>query len=390
MTRSVSDFFIDLLEHSGSAIEKMDDGVLDALLTPEASKILEIPEYSRLCFSYDAAQGKNIYASYDSELFKTSVRLLEGRGGYALGLYEAPGQNVSKLVHVVEGRLSFHNAVFRLEKTEIRKIPYLLAVFRYTALSDEKHEGIVSVLLNTENLSATTVSEGVSDIMEKLKEVDEMNAADSPRVAIPEIDPERIFKAAHCAAMGMVKARLSDFVKSLDRRLNRDIRRVFEYYETMKGETVKAIKKNAVKDGGDIDKQIQDKTVKGEGIDRLLSKLDAIDAERKWKVQDLVSKYSLSIKVEPVSAVSIVADVPVFKIKIKRRLASRDFPVTYNPIVRHLDPLPCESCFSPDHGYHVCDDKLHIVCGNCFRPCARCGKEYCRACHKDRCPRCGK
>src|SRR3990172_9382409 len=153
MTRSVSDFFIDILEHSGAVIEKRDDGVLDALLTSEASKILEIPEEARLCFSYDAVHGKNIYASYDSEIFKTSVRLMEGRGRYALGLFESPGQNVSKLVHLVEGRISFHNAVFRLEKTETRKVTYLLAVFRYTALSDEKHEGIIAALLNTENLS---------------------------------------------------------------------------------------------------------------------------------------------------------------------------------------------------------------------------------------------
>lgn len=388
-SQSVFDFFIDLLEHSGAVIEKMDDGAIEALLTPEASKILEIPEDSRLCFSYDAVQGKNIYASYDSELFKASVRLLEGGGRYALGLFEAPVQNLSKLVHLVEGRISFHNAVFRLEKTETRKIPYLLTVFRYTALSDEKHEGIVTVLLNSENLSVAAMPEGMTDILGRLKESDTLNPVEI-LPEIPDKDMERLFRAAHFAAMGMVKARLSEFVKSLDRRLNRDVRRVFEYYETMKSETVKAIKKNAVKDGGNIDKQIQEKTVKGEGIERLLSKLDAIDAERKWKVQDLIAKYSLSIKVEPVSTVCIIADVPVFKIKIKRRLASRDFPVTYNPIVRHLDPLPCESCFSPGHGYYVCDDKLHIICGNCFRPCAKCGKEYCRACHKGRCPRCGK
>lgn len=389
MTRSVSEFFIDALEYSGSVIEKLDGGVLEALLTPEASKTLEIPEHTRLCFSYDAAQGKNIYASYDSEIFKTSVRLLSGRGRYALGLFEAPAQNLSKLGHLVESRISFHNAVFRLENTETRKIPYLLTVFRYTALSDEKHEGIVTVLLNTENLSVAAMPEGMSGILDRLKESDTVNPVES-LPTIPEKDMERLFRAAHCAAMGMVKARLAEFVKSLDRRLNRDARRVFEYYETMKGETVKTIKKNAVKDGGDIDKKIQEKTVKGEGIDRLLSKLDAIDAERKWKVRDLVSKYSLNIKVEPVSAISIIADLPVFTIKIKRRLASRDFPVTYNPIVRHLDPLPCESCFSPGHGRYVCDDKLHIVCDNCFRPCAKCGKEYCRACHKERCPRCGK
>ncbi len=66
---------------------------------------------------------------------------------------------------------------------------------------------------------------------------------------------------------------------------------------------------------------------------------------------------------------------------IKRRLASRQFPVTYNPLTRHLDPLPCESCFHPKGAFYICDDRLHIVCAGCFRTCPDCSKQYCHACN---------
>ena len=127
--------------------------------------------------------------------------------------------------------------------------------------------------------------------------------------------------------------RLKDFVRSLERRLNRDTRRVYEYYETLKKETELAIWEKART-------HTEDKTIKDDALERLRTKLDAIESERNWKMQDLISRYALSIQIEPVSAIWIETPVSLFLINIKRRLASRQFPVTYNPLIRHLDPLP--------------------------------------------------
>ncbi|HZX48560.1 MAG TPA: hypothetical protein VFF47_05015 [Nitrospirota bacterium] len=85
----------------------------------------------------------------------------------------------------------------------------------------------------------------------------------------------------------------------------------------------------------------EDKTIKDDAIERLRTKLNAIESERNWKIQDLISRYALSIQIEPVSAIRIETPVSLFLINIKRRLASRQFPVTYNTLTRHLDPLPC-------------------------------------------------
>src|SRR4030067_1665913 len=79
---------------------------------------------------------------------------------------------------------------------------------------------------------------------------------------------------------------------------------------------------------------------------------------------------------------------PVFSIEIKRRLSSRLFPLTYNPFLKGVDPLPCEACFYPRGGYWLCDEKLHLLCANCFQKCPHCYKEFCPLCHKNSCPRC--
>ncbi|MBI5746297.1 MAG: hypothetical protein HZA13_04780 [Nitrospirae bacterium] len=429
MTGTIQDFLKSIMEYKGSLVERMEDDSLEAIIPTEVSGILDIPEHARFSFSYDADQKEAIYASYDSELFKSIIKLLGDRGRFSCAAIETTVPNPEKISNIVQNKISLNNAIFRLDKTEIRRMPYLLIGFKYTALSDEKQEGITAVLINKENLSTNMPENGLYEILERLMESDE-----EAGIYLPE--SPKIFQAAYSAAAETIKRRLSDFVKSLERRLNRDVRRVYEYYETLEKETIAAIKRKAASEGQDmglLDRQIKERTIKGEGqrdgcrcqekgldsesskqradasvvgrgrlhpampvegdgrspmIDKLLNKLDAIEAERNWKAQDLISKYSLSLKIEPVSAIGIVTDVPVFWINIKRRLSSRDFPVTYNTIVRQFDPLPCESCFNPQQGYFVCDEKLHIICGNCFRACARCGKPYCRTCHKETCPRC--
>jgi len=55
----------------------------------------------------------------------------------------------------------------------------------------------------------------------------------------------------------MAKEELVDFIKSLERRLNRDIKRVYDYYETLKEETVRVIeKKRAIMEDSGLDFQI--------------------------------------------------------------------------------------------------------------------------------------
>jgi hypothetical protein len=245
---------------------------------------------------------------------------------------------------------------------------YLLGFFRYTALSDEKREGLISLLVSSLNLTAGAPGERLVEIMGGLQE----------SVFDQETKPEitKLFPAACSAASAAVAEELDLFIKSLDKRLNRDIKRVFEYYETIKFETQKTIEKRIRSGEQSAEKQRE--------------KVEAIETEKRWKVQDLISKYALNVRIEPVAAIVIATHSPVYWVEIKRRLSSRRFPITYNPMLKKWDPLPCESCFYPRGGYSICDDQLHIVCSACFKKCPQCGKPFCSACHKDRCPRCSK
>jgi|GEM_PF-637481 len=443
MNKTLPDVITAILINHGAIVERKEDGCLDVIAPVKVSGILNMPEYARLSFSYGETCDEAIYASYDSEFFSLIKNLFAGKGRFTHAYFEPYAPNIEKISKVIPEKVAFRNATFRLDRTETVTLSYLLVYFKYTALSDEKREGILPLLINQLNLSIKPFQNSIDELMEGLKEQDSDQQSPHPTNNLPLLPFRKegvgrfekggmgkikVLQSAHTAATWMVQERLKDFIKSLERRLNRDIKRVYEYYEALKKETKRAIEKKIIPEETDdintivqgiqdykgndpkryvlqclekiepydlkgktlLEKQIEDGTTRGEGIDKLLHKLDAIEAERKWKIQDSIAKYALSIQIDPVAVINIEMHAPVFWINIKRRLASRQFPVTYNPVVRQFDALPCESCFNPYGGYYICDDNLHIVCSNCFKACPHCGKQYCRACHKDICPKCKK
>ena len=381
MNKVLPEVITDILTHNGAIVEQTENGVLEVISTKDISGILNIPEYARLHFSYDHQSDDGIYASYDSEVFTSIAKLFSVKGRFSATRFETPIQpTIEKMTKIISKKVSFSNAIFHSGKTEQRNIYYLLVYFKYTALSDEKHEGILPVLINGLNLSVVPYENNISELSDVLRELE----SDIPGFNSAKPELIKVFMAAYSASTRIVEERLKDFVKSLDRRLNRDTRRVYEYYETLKKETEMTIERKAKTEA-----HTETKTIKGDSVERLRSKLDAIESERKWKIQDLISKYALSIQIEPVSAIWIETQASLFWINIKRRLASRQFPVTYNPLVKQMDLLPCESCFHPRGSYYICDDRLHIVCASCFKTCPDCRKQYCNACHSS-CPKCRK
>lgn len=373
MTRPLPEVLADILTIEGALLERTTDGGLEFVAPPILSKILGIPEHGKLSFTYDAFDEIAISATYESEFFRSIDKLFSGRAKMATAIYSSQLPHIEKISKWVFEKIALSNATFRFQKVETRKIAYTLIFFKYVALSDEKREGIVSLLVNKQNLSTFALPVNLATFLDELKEPEEILARSE--------EVSKTLQAGFSAVSLMLREEFEPFIKSLERRLNRDIKRVFEYYEILKVEIQKAFEK---KERGSSEDQ------NGEGKKILAGKLDAIEGEKRHKIQDLVSKYALNVRIEPVSIIEIKTESLVYWMEIKRRLSSRAFPLAYNPLLKKVDSLPCESCFYPRGTYYICDEKLHILCAACFRKCPECGREYCPACHPKGCPRCKK
>jgi len=373
-SRSLPEILADILTLEGALLERTADGCLDFLSPPSLSETLGIPEHGRLNFGYHSFDESAINASYESEFFRSVGRLFSGRGKTARAAYSSQLPNIQKISNWVSEKIALSNATFRLQKVENQRAVYALIFFKYVALSDEKREGIFSLLVNEQNLSTFVLNGDLTAFWEDLKEPEEILTGSE--------GISKALRAGFSAVSLMVKEEFEPFIKSLERRLNRDVKRVFEYYETLKVEIQMAYEKkvHSVKDSPEEQNE--------EGKKILSGKLDAVEGEKRWKIQDLVSKYALNVRIEPVCIIDIETDSLVFWLEIKRRLSSRAFPLTYNPLLKKVDSLPCEGCFYPRGTYYVCDEKLHILCANCFRKCPDCGRQYCSNCYPKGCPRC--
>lgn len=364
----LSNFFEELLSFHGAIIERHMDDSLDALLPPEISKKLNLPEFSRLIFKSDKLSENDIYSSYDSDLFHALPLLLGNANKFVITQYDHVLPDDKKITKNIPENLDLNNASFRFKKHEKRFMSYLLIYFYYTALSDEKHEGIIPVLINEVNLS----SQIYNNYIPELKELKMENTA-----SIDRYDIKKVINSACKSADTHINKILEDFRKSLKRRLNRDIRRVIEYYDTLVKQADYSARKKAT--------YVREFT--NEEADNLSTKIHAIESEKKLKIHDLITKFTLHIKVEPLTIIRIQTYTPVYNLILNRRLRTRKLMLSYNPILKRIDNLPCESCFNPYGGYYMCDEKLHILCSKCYKKCPNCNKHFCSVCYK-KCPKC--
>lgn len=359
------DFTIDFLGHYGAIVEGANDA-LEVVSPADLARALGIKEYSNLVFSADKDKKDGTFISFDSETFKKFPEVFKEEGKFSAVSVSSPQIRVEKIKKRIADKIIFNNAIFSIGENEEKAISYLLACFKFTAFSDERREGIVSILINEFNLSSRKFRIEQLDILTDISNGHIEN--------IQRQDNEKVFGALGAAPKELINEELEDFLKSVHRRLNRDTRRVHEYYYALICETRQFIKK---------------KFLAGEEKRKAIDKIKAIETELKWKINDLIAKYKIEIRIEPISFIRVETIAPLFWLTIKRRKKIRLFPLTYNPLLKTFDNLPCESCFNPGETHWVCDEQLHITCGKCFRTCQKCGKSYCGACHKLKCPKCG-
>jgi len=359
--RNLIEFTADLLSHAGARVDRVEEG-LEVLLPNEVAQRLSIPEHIRVTASPEGKGG--IFLSYDSELCKKLGGLLKEEGRFAVIDLPALALRLEKIEERLAERILLQNAVFELTRKEEGLLSYLVGYFRYAARSDERQEGIVAVLINERNLSVRPF---------QTEWLDPLDTAASAQVRQTTVSGQ-VINALLRSGTEMAREALRDFIKSLERRLQRDIARVHGYYQTLIEEAMQISPRKAAEDSES---------------EKTQNKITAIETERKWKVQDLIGKYRLDLQMEPISFIRIETKGPIFWLTLKRRKGKRVFPLTYNPVAKAIDPFPCEGCFHPRKVSFVCDDFLHLLCPLCFAPCTRCGKARCHACHPKDCPRCG-
>jgi len=360
-----------LLEYGGALVERIEPEGLEAMLPDSLQQKLRAPEFLRLGFAAELPAGAE-RVSLESDWLEKFERLLDADGRRLRFAVNAELLPSSSIERSVERAVELQNAVYRLSKIEPAWTRYLILIFRYTAISDEKREGVIKLGFNLAQGSA--IDPFVDQLLRAALDEQTTEAVTKPAMAQLPADwtAERLKTAAPRALPGRVRAHLGQFVNGMQRRLDRDLERVHEYYEGLRQEALRKLKKQNV----------------DSARERL--RLEAAAREHQAKVADLKQKYDLRISVELSQTLEIISPVQRATLLIKRRKGERNLPLDWNPAARRLEPLPCEWSYAAEGPRVVCDDALHLVTPEGHAHCRKCGRGFCRACSPRRCPKCGE
>jgi hypothetical protein len=246
-----------------------------------------------------------------------------------------------------------------------RYLSYAQFNFKYTAVSDEKKEGLVSAIINEHTLAEVSAMAAQLDWVESIEA--------SRHADLPSQPFHAIYAVACRSVETVVRRELAEFHKSLNRRLQRDIDRLTEYYESLIAE---------------IRGKIARRYLVGKERDDEETRIRVTELERERKIADQRAKYAMKINVEPVNLLRLFMPVMVVNFEVRFRQAVREIPLVWNPVTKDFESFACQGCQVGLFRFYICEEKLHTVCAECFK-CAGCGRAVCRACYPRKCPKCG-
>jgi hypothetical protein len=355
----------EVLEIGGCLVEENGD-LLEVVMTPEIAGKLGLKEHELLYFSpQDSQNGR--FISYSSEILDSISHLMEDKGHFCKVHLPRLYLKKERLEQIISQKLSLANAVVRSSQAVERTVSYLLLHFKYSALSEEKKEGIIPVVVN--ELTLASPREMMSALLKGYYEGSHKEWKVEVRRSL-----EEVFSAACKVAEYEIRRDLSHFVRRLDRRLNKDVIRLEEYYGTLKEE---------------VEGRIQKRGLVGDDQERELARIRAIDVELKRKIKEQQDRYSLRVDVELLNVIRVTMLASLIILTVRRKNREKRLELVWNPLLKDLELPACEGCLRPADICYLCDEELHHICLWCHE-CPSCHKAVCRVCYPQTCPKCGE
>jgi hypothetical protein len=374
------DFVAELLERRGAAVETLQADGLEVLAPQALREALGWPELAQLSFGAQRP-AQAIPIGLEGDWLDRFGALLGDKGRWAerqltlTGAPEAPGDPE----RVLERALDLPNAVWRFQGMTATFTRCLMLAFRYSALSDEKREGLLWIGFNL--ATGAVVDEVMARLRPLLAREPPWQAPDPAARLAAGPGWERPVLEARVRALldHRIRLELEPFLHATRRRLERDRNRVHAYHDDLRDASIKRL---AALAGAQGEKAQADRR-------REQLRVAAIEREYQAKLDDLRHHYAMRVVVEWVQALELYLPVQRFDVLIRRRKGERLIRLDWHPLARLVEPLPCDWGLGLERTRLVCDEKLHLTQPAGQAPCPSCARPWCRACYRARCPRCG-
>jgi hypothetical protein len=373
-------FVGDLLERSGAIVEPSESQELAVLAPPSIQEQMGWPEFVRLGFGPERSHD-SVAVGLEGDWMDRLAVLLRDNGRWSERELRLDGDTPvpQDLQRVLDHALDLPNAICRLRGVAETRARCLILTFRYTAVSDEKREGLIWLGFNT------GTGANIDDLLEKLQPAlaqmpqggppdPATELAAGPRWSGADIEA-RVRPLLDCR----IREEIEPFLRAMQRRLARDCDRVHAYHD---GLYRAAAKRLAALSGAAGEREEADRR-------RETMRLEAIEREHRAKLDDLRRNYALRVTVDWVQALELYVPVQRFEVLVRRRKGERLIQLDWHAAIKAAEAPLCEAGLGRERVRLVCDDKLHLTEFAAQDACSSCGKPFCRACFPAACPRCG-
>lgn len=368
---------------SGGVAERSGDNSLDVLLPPVVARNLGVPEETTLRVFLPAdVRGSDPedeantdlprrtdkvravhQISYTAETLEKLSALIGARGLFLEQCAKRLYLKQEGMGPAVIGYFTPLNGPARVITSRVQTVSYLLSNAHYAAFSDERKEGVVETAVNE------FTGLPVDDVHSLLQQTE--TTSSSPPAVIRK-PTDQIYRTLLRTTQQSIDRELQQFHQSLHRRLERDFKRVKEYYGSLVRE---------------IEGKIRRKDLQGKERTAELQRVEAIQIELRKKLIDQRERYAVKTAVRWLNAMRVYLDVIVVVYEVQRKRRTRELLLIWNPLKKGFEDLSCEHCGIDLRSFWMCDEVPHILCPQC-NACPKCGKNVCRSCYPQKCPRC--
>lgn len=369
-TGRLQEFVAALLVQEGALVAALEPDGLEVLAPPAVQHLLDVPELCGLGFGATLpANARRV--GLEQDWLERFGRLLGERGRCTRLVLHPEVRAPSDPERALGHELVLDNATFRLLGITPAWTRYLVFSFRFAALSEEKREGLLSLGVN---LATGALPDAV--LAQIAPWLDGENSQPAPPdEELPALwEPERVRALIEDALPSRLQASLAPFVKALLRRLGRDQDRLHAYHDELHQDAMRRL--SGISEG--------DPARPREEL-----RIAAIKREYQAKIDDLSRQYAMRVSVEWVQTLDLAMPVQRFEIQLRRRKGERVIHLDWNPLARRLEAPACEYGRSSERPRLLCDQAMHLVTPAGLACCAGCSKPFCRACHREACPKCG-
>ncbi|MBI4814817.1 MAG: hypothetical protein HY791_01085 [Deltaproteobacteria bacterium] len=347
------------------------------MLPPDLQRVFAQPELTRLSFD---GRSAGLLVSPDCEFAEHALSVLGDRGRVSFAELPVPFKAPRDAASLVPSAITLANGVVKLVSAAPATTRCAVVLVELIAQSDERLPGAVRLLINTATESVWSFSSvgGVEQLRSGDGETGQDLGIDQAKSAVAEaVDWAALEKVVSRACTARIPSALASFVHSTARRRSRDEARLLDYHKKLRDEATEKLAKAMAKQGKDAE------------LRREELRLEAIQREYRARLEDLRTKYALSI--EQVWTQTTFVSTPSLRLEleIKRRKESRRISLDVPALSKRPEPPIDEFAGASDRLRSACDESLHLVSRGGLDPCVGCGRVYCRACAAA-CPKCGR